>query len=98
MEQLIANGKRAFLAICLLQGCICIASSQPLPSSTAHCQVTSTPVPVRAEGLTERLGDILLQCSGSIPGSLFNGNFSLFLPVTVTNRVDANNLTRDAVV
>jgi uncharacterized protein (TIGR03437 family) len=53
---------------------------------------------VRAEGLTERLGDILLQCSGSNPGTVFSGYFTLFFPVSVTNRVDANNLTRDAVV
>ena len=39
-----------------------------------------------------------MQCSGSIPGTMFSGNFSLFLPVSVTNRVDANNLTTDAVV
>jgi uncharacterized protein (TIGR03437 family) len=29
---------------------------------------------------------------------MFSGNFSLFLPVSVTNRVDANNLTTDAVL
>jgi uncharacterized protein (TIGR03437 family) len=53
---------------------------------------------VRAEGLTERLGDILLQCSGAVPGAVFSGNFTLFFPVSVTNRVDGNNLTRDATV
>ena len=53
---------------------------------------------MRAEGLTERLGDIVLQCSGSNPGTVFSGNFTLFLPVSVTNRVDTNNLTRDAVL
>ncbi len=53
---------------------------------------------MRAEGLTERLGDIILQCSGSNPGTVFSGNLTLFLPVGITNRVDANNLTRDALV
>jgi uncharacterized protein (TIGR03437 family) len=53
---------------------------------------------VRAEGLTERLGDIVLRCSGAIPGSVFSGNLILSLPVIVTNRVDANNQTRDAMV
>ena len=53
---------------------------------------------MRAEGLTERLGDIVLQCSGSNPGTVFSGNFALFLPVGVTNRVDSNNQTRDAVL
>ena len=66
------------------------------PSSTARCHVTAAPFQVRAEGLAERLGDIILQCSGSNPGAVFSGNFTLYLPATVTNRVDAGNLTRDA--
>ena len=53
---------------------------------------------MRAEGLTERLGDLVLQCSGAAPGTVFSGNLTLSLPVSVTNRVDANNQTRDAVV
>ena len=97
MEPLIALSKRTTLCVCLLQIGLCVAFAQQ-PSSTARCQVSTTPVQVRAEGLTERLGDIVLQCSGSNPGTLFSGNFSLFFPVSVTNRIDANNLTRDAVV
>jgi uncharacterized protein (TIGR03437 family) len=91
------NRKRTVLNVCLLQIGICAAFAQ-LPSSTARCQVSSSPVQVRAEGLTERLGDIVLQCTGSVPGAVFTGNFTLSLPVSVTNRVDANNQTRDAVV
>jgi len=57
---------------------------------------------VRAEGLTERLGDILLQCSSSnlssTSGTVFNANLTVFLPVNITNRVDASNMTHDAVV
>jgi uncharacterized protein (TIGR03437 family) len=53
---------------------------------------------VRAEGVTERLGDINLQCSGGAPGSVLSGNLNITLPVNVTNRVDANNLSRDAVL
>jgi uncharacterized protein (TIGR03437 family) len=44
------------------------------------------------------MGDIVLRCSGAAPGSVFSGNLILSFPVTVTNRVDANNLTRDAVI
>jgi uncharacterized protein (TIGR03437 family) len=97
MEHLIAFSKRTMMYVCLLQFSICATFAQQ-PSSSARCQVSTSPPQVRAEGLTERLGDILLQCSGSTPGALFNGNFTLFFPVNVTNRVDANNLTRDAVV
>jgi uncharacterized protein (TIGR03437 family) len=97
MEQLSGCCKRILLFTCLLHSSICIALAQT-PSSVARCQVSTSPVPVRSEGLTERLGDIIFQCSGSNPGAVFSGNFGLFLPVSVTNRVDANNLTRDAVL
>jgi uncharacterized protein (TIGR03437 family) len=44
------------------------------------------------------MGDILLQCSGSNPGAVLTGNLSVVLPVAVTNRVDSNNQTTDAVI
>jgi uncharacterized protein (TIGR03437 family) len=44
------------------------------------------------------MGDILLQCSGSNPGAVLTGNLSVFLPVSVTNRVTSNNQTTDAVI
>src|ERR1019366_4131574 len=97
MKHLMVNGKRTFLSICLLQISLCVTFGQQ-PSSTARCQVSTSPPLVRAEGLTERLGDIVLQCSGAVPGTLFSGNVTVIFPVSVTNRVDANNLTRDAVV
>jgi uncharacterized protein (TIGR03437 family) len=54
------------------------------------------PAEVRTEGLAERIGDIVLQCSGSNPGAVFSGNLAVFLPVSVTNRVNSNNITADA--
>jgi hypothetical protein len=96
MGPFIAYGKRAFFYVCLLQLSICITFAQT-PSSTALCQVSTSPPLVRAEGLTERLGDIVLQCSGAMPGSVFSGNFILFLPVSVTNGAADNNMTRDFV-
>src|SRR5665647_177780 len=97
MKHLMVNGKHTFLYICLLQISLCVTFGQQ-PSSTARCQVSTSPPLVRAEGLTERLGDIVLQCSGAVPGTLFSGNVTVIFSVSVTNRVDANNLTRDAVV
>ena len=58
---------------------------------------TAVPPQVRSEGLTERMGDIILQCSGSIPGATGTGNYTVYLPVSVTNRIDSNGLTTDAV-
>jgi uncharacterized protein (TIGR03437 family) len=56
------------------------------------------PLQVRAEGLTERMGDILLQCSGWKPGAVLSGNLTIYLPASITNRVDANNQTVDTVL
>jgi uncharacterized protein (TIGR03437 family) len=53
---------------------------------------------VRAEGLTERMGDIVLQCSGYKPGAVLSGNLTIFLPVGITNRVDSNNQTVDTLL
>ncbi len=76
---------------------VCAIHAQTVPVS-GRCVVTAVPSQVRAEGLTERMGDILLQCSGSSPGAVLAGNLSVALPVNITNRVDAGNLTRDAVL
>jgi uncharacterized protein (TIGR03437 family) len=47
---------------------------------------------VRAEGLTERMGDIVLTCSGGTPGLIFSGNLTVLLTVDVTNKLGANNV------
>ena len=39
-----------------------------------------------------------MDCSGSTPGAVFSGNLTVFLPVPITNRVDSNNQTLDAVL
>jgi len=63
-----------------------------------RCSVTATPVQVRAEGLTERLGDIQIACAGLLPGRVLAGNFTVTLPVPVTNKLAAGNTTTDAVI
>src|SRR6266446_8901415 len=64
----------------------------PAHSQTALvCTHAAVPHLVRLEGLAERMGDILLDCSGGTPGSSFNGNLTLFLTVNVTNKLLANN-------
>src|ERR1700709_2245866 len=57
------------------------------------CQATVNPLLVRGEGLTERMGDILLQCSCCHPTAGVSGNLTVFLSVPMTNRVDANGYT-----
>lgn len=45
---------------------------------------------VRAEGLTERVGDITYNCSG-VPGATITGNFLISLNVSLTNRLSTGN-------
>jgi uncharacterized protein (TIGR03437 family) len=62
------------------------------------CQVSSSPLQVHAEGLAERMGDLVLRCSGANPGSVLGGNLTVYLPIPVTNRIDQNNQTHDTVL
>lgn len=65
--------------------------------TSATCAATAVPRQVLSEGVTEPLGDIILQCLSASPGTTFTGNYTVFFPVDVTNRIDANSLTTDAV-
>src|SRR5689334_4355330 len=92
-----SGSRRARLLVLLGLCCSSAIYSQTLPVS-GRCAVSAVPPVVRAEGVTERIGDIVLQCSGSNPGAVFSGNLTVYLPVSVTNRVDSANLTRDAAI
>ena len=74
----------AFLA--LLQG---IAQ----PQSPLTCVTTSGNPALRAEGISESVGDIFLNCSGGTPGAARTRNLTVFLTVTVTNRRAAGTVT-----
>jgi hypothetical protein len=73
-----------------------------LGSSTASAQtpapltcIANAGVPplVRAEGLTELVGDIVLTCTGGNPTAPFLANFQLFLNTNITSRLVATDLT-----
>ncbi|MDQ2947321.1 MAG: hypothetical protein M3Y27_15550, partial [Acidobacteriota bacterium] len=57
------------------------------------CNAVSVPPIVRGEGITERIGDIVIYCSGGMPNARITGNFSVFLSANITNRVSGNNVT-----
>ena len=61
------------------------------------CQATANPPLVRAEGITERTGDISLNCFNGQPNATITGNLNIFLNVAITNRIFTNN-TADAVL
>ena len=60
-------------------------------SSVAHaaltCTISGAALPVRSEGLAERMGDVTLLCSGGSPGDHISGALFLLLTVPFTNRV-----------
>ena len=96
MEPLTRIVRRAPLLLGLVVLTINIAYAQAGGPSVT-CAVTAVPRQVRAEGVTEPVGNIILQCSSVNPGATFTGNYTIFLPVDVTNRIDSNSLTTDAV-
>jgi hypothetical protein len=82
----------ALAIVALLMGSAVTASAQP----AFTCAVTAgVPPLVRAEGITELLGDIVLNCTGGIPAqqnssgtALVPGmNISVFLNTNVTSRL-----------
>jgi uncharacterized protein (TIGR03437 family) len=59
------------------------------------CVVSGAPVVVHSEGLAERIGEIVLQCSGT-PGAAVTATLNIFLPVSITNRINAGGYSTDA--
>ena len=93
MGPLIHRSRRFALALCFSTLTICATYAQ----SSATCVVGAVPPQVRAEGLTERLGDVTLQCSGT-PGAVLSGSLAIFVPANLSNRVNASNQAADAVL
>src|ERR1039458_1304447 len=94
MGPLTPIGKRAFL----LAAAFALAIGPTFAQTQSPCVVSAVPLQVRAEGLTERMGDIVLDRPGSQPGAVLSGNITIFLPVGITNRVESNNQTVDTVL
>jgi len=69
------------------------SGSQAGAVTTLVCVSSSTPLIVHAEGLTEAVGDVVLDCSGGQPDATQIENVTLQLNVNVTNRIDAENGT-----
>ena len=91
MGPLILRSKRFAPALFFSTLTICAAYAQ----SSALCSVSAVPPQIRSEGLTERLGDLTLQCSAT-PGAVLSGTLAIFVPAGITNRVNASNQAADA--
>lgn len=63
------------------------------------CQALSTPLTVRAEGKTEQVGNISINCSGGAPGARLMTSLTVFLDRSITNRGSGDNdVLRDVVL
>jgi uncharacterized protein (TIGR03437 family) len=60
-------------------------------AQTLSCAATAAPPLVAGEGIAERTGDIVLNCTGGSPGGTVSGNLTVFLSVNVTNHLSAAN-------
>jgi hypothetical protein len=87
----------AFAAVTLLTG---IASAQVGPPIT--CSTTAQPLTVRAEGLTEQTGDVVISCTGGqipAPGSaLPQVNISVTLSTNITSRLLQSDRVTEALL
>ena len=79
--------------LCLV---VCLAAAVPLTAAgPVSCAFSSsTTPPVRAEGFTEIVGDVLLTCTRGTAGALGSAvpqvNLTVFFPIRVTSRLLPN--------
>jgi uncharacterized protein (TIGR03437 family) len=76
----------------VLLGSIGLAAAQPYA-----CSTTSATTIVRVEGLTERVGDIVFNCTGT-PSTTISVNLSVQLNTGVTNRISTGNIVTGTVL
>jgi hypothetical protein len=81
-----ADFRRIVLALAVLALCAGLASAQPMT-----CSSNAYPTQIRSEGVTELMGDIVLQCTGGVPtaitGFIPQANFVVYTNTTVTSRL-----------
>lgn len=71
-------------------GAMTAAVVQAQSSPNTYCVASAKPPIIRAEGVSERVGEIVLNCAGQ-PGSKLTMNFTIQLNVNVTNRLAAGS-------
>jgi hypothetical protein len=81
--------------VALLLGSSITASAQVVPGTQPLACVANAGVPpvVRAEGLTELVGDIVLICTGGNPAAPFNVNMQVNLNTNITSRLLGTDLS-----
>ena len=66
------------------------AALPAVSATTLTCTPSATPAIVHGEGITERTGDLVFQCSGGQPAATFVANLFIFLNVSITNRLESS--------
>jgi hypothetical protein len=93
-EKEMADFRKCFLAFAVLALLSSIAVAQPALQCVANAGVPPT---VRAEGLTELVGDLILNCTGGVPtpagGVVPQANVTVFLNLNVTSRITSGVFT-----
>ena len=83
--------RKWFLALALVMLTVAVASAQPALQCVANAGV---PPLVRAEGIAELTGDLVLNCTNGVPtaanGTLPQVNVQIFLNTNITSRVDGD--------
>jgi len=65
-----------------------MAGANPAYAQTSLlCTPNASPTQLHSEGIAERVGDIVLSCSGGVAGMVISGNLTFFLNVNVTNKL-----------
>ena len=89
MEPRTRIGKKSISLVISLFFFLSVAYSQ----TGLFCNPTSVATLVRSEGIAEKVGDIVLDCSGGVPGATLTSNLTVFLNVNVTNKLVGSNFT-----
>jgi uncharacterized protein (TIGR03437 family) len=90
---------RHFALLPLMLCFLAVVGGNPAHAQNALlCTPLASPVQVRSEGIAEKVGNIVLSCSGGIPGTVVTGNLTFFLSVNVTNKLAADGTLTDVLL
>jgi len=95
MDLCVIRRRRALLRkLCpaALLGVFCLAASA---QTTSSCTATVAPASVAASGLTEKMPDIQITCSGGTSGATAIGALYISLNTAITNLLDSNGIPKD---
>jgi uncharacterized protein (TIGR03437 family) len=79
------------LRVFLLGFISCCAFGQ-IQTAGINCTAAAVNPLLRSEGVTERVGDIVLNCAGGTPGAVLAGNLTVFLGTNITNKITSDNI------